>query len=63
MTLNTKKNSQENPAFSKAFLIRCYHQGGEWRFMLEDISTRERQVFISVAEMMEWLTAVLARTL
>ena len=47
------------PPLRKAFLIRCWQQEEEWRYMLEDISTRERKVFFGVAEMVEWLTTIL----
>ncbi len=49
------RKQQQSPGISKAFLIRCWQQDGEWRFVLEDVATRERQVFMGVAEMVEGL--------
>lgn len=56
------KTKNPTPPLRKSFLIRCWQQEGEWRFMLEDVVTRERQAFIGVAEMMSRLTAVLEPT-
>ncbi len=53
------RKQEQSPAISKAFLIRCWQQDEEWRFILEDVATRERQVYIGVAEMVEQLTLVL----
>lgn len=53
------RKQPQSLGISKAFLIRCWQQEGEWRFILEDVATRERQVFIGVAEMVEELTIVL----
>lgn len=59
--MKEKSEAQEakSPPLSKAFLIRCWQQEGQWRFMLEDVSTRERQVFVGIAEMVRQLTDVL----
>lgn len=53
------KTENPTPPLRKSFLIRCWQQGGEWRFMLEDVVTRERQAFVDVTQMVERLTAVL----
>lgn len=55
--MNRRKN--EPPRLNKAFLIRCWQQDEEWRFTLEDVATKEKQVFKGVAEMVEQLTIVL----
>jgi len=57
--LMNAKTENPTPPLRKSFLIRCWQQEGEWRFMLEDVVTRERQAFIGVAEMVSRLTAVL----
>ena len=59
MTRKAKAENWRQQRLHQAFLIRCWQQEGEWRFMLEDVSTRERQVFVDVAELVGWLTAVL----
>ena len=53
------KTENPTPSLHKSFLIRCWQQEGEWRFMLEDVVTRERQAFVDVTQMVEQLTAVL----
>ena len=54
--------TQEPPPLSNAFLVRCWQRGGTWHFMIEDVLTRERRVFVDVGEMVGWLTAVLDPT-
>ena len=62
MTRKAKAENWGQPLLHQAFLIRCWQQEGEWRFIVEDVSTRERQVFVDVAELVAWLTAVLDPT-
>jgi len=31
-----------------AFLVRCWREGEQWRYLLEDVNTKERKGFSSV---------------
>lgn len=47
--MNQEPNHQHqgrNPLYL-AFLIRCWPEDHQWRFMLENVATRERQGFDS----------------
>lgn len=59
MSQASSKPNQNQPPLSQAFLLRCWQRDGVWHFMLEDVQTRERRVFVDVAKMVAWLTAVL----
>lgn len=42
-------NDLERPAaLHAALLIRCWREGEQWRFMLENVATRERRGFDSL---------------
>lgn len=59
--MKERSNAEDDlsPPLSKAFLIRCWQHEGQWRFMIEDVATRERQLFVGLAHMVERLTAIL----
>ena len=42
-----------------AFLVRCWREGDGWRVQMENVATRERQSFATVAAFLEALERML----
>lgn len=49
---------QSDPLYA-AFLVRCRHSGEQWYFLLENVSTRERRRFESLAALVRYMQAFL----
>ena len=46
MNAQPKTPTDSSSATYTAFLLRCWHVAGAWRFTLEDVATRQRKAAI-----------------
>jgi hypothetical protein len=59
MNRRSQRAGESTGRLYSAFVVRCWREGEQWRFLLENVATRERQGFDNFKALAATLRVVL----